>query len=1575
MAEIRDIIERDRLDLLDLSRRNIFLNYRYQKTRGVEIRNASAPTIFQSFVYDEKPIVFSGKEDETDLASQSALELLFDDSTEEGVRGAVVEAARVTDRQILLNSNETQKKINSRLLVSYLNARSYIEEQGVNLLYIAFGMLEWRDPNDPEKANLAPLLLVPAKIDRGNVREKFSTTYDGGEVQFNLTLKLKLEKEFSIDLPTISDEEVDPQSYFNDVATSVEQFSDWKVIDDILALGFFSFGKFLMYRDLDEENWADAKKPSENSIIQSLLSENGFDSAPSRFSDREKIDQNEDLSTIALVKDADSTQVLAIAEALDGRNLVIEGPPGTGKSQTITNLIAESLKRGKTVLFVAEKKAALDVVKRRLDEVQLGDACLELHSNKANKKDVIAELRRTYGLGMPIFIPDARLPEIRPIRDELNKYCEAVNCPIGSSNVTPIEAYGRLIRIQKNASDGQLPKLALSNPEKWTPDQYHKLHSAVRNAEVRLNQIGTPTENVFFGSRLTSVLPHEQSHLLQLIIDCIKSTAQLQSASNRLASQLGVTKPKTIKDVNILINGAKRASDSPTLRGVRVNVTDWQLRRNELDEIIEKGREWAGIHDEFNELLLPQIWRQDLLVEREELLRLNEKWWRFLVRDYRQAKKTITKFLKNPKLAKQIVHIDVAEAVIREGGLREYIDRHESLGVNLFGDRWQGANSDWRFVEEITEWIYKLYDDIGEGQLPDGIVNFFAGEPNKEKLQSQIETAALSLTTQTERANELNQFLDIDLDALQPTAAEDHTVSKISAKYSLWQEHISDIQTLTQWNNLREELGAAIVEFNDTALLQLITMAKSWPEARSRLSAVLEQSYLEGLLEGAYGKRPELRTFTSSGHEEKVKDFIDLDQKLIEQNRAEIALQHWKTTPRTGATGQLGILRREFEKKKRHLPLRRLMERTGNAIQAMKPVFMMSPLSIANYLSPDSIDFDLIIFDEASQVRPVEAFGAALRGKQIVVVGDSMQLPPSSFFDKLTPDDEFDEEAGSNADIESILGLMRAQGSPVRMLKWHYRSRHESLIAVSNKELYENSLQIFPSPDANKRDVGLTFQYLPDTHYEPGKDKRYNLEEAEAVAAAVMTHAKASPNRSLLVATFSIAQKYAIWNKLELKRRSDSSCESFFNPNKYEPFDVKNLESVQGDERDVVFISIGYGKTEEGKVSLTFGPVTHDGGERRLNVLATRAKYQCKVFSNITAADIDLRRTPSKGVAVLKTFLNYAQNGILETPTVSDRQMESPFEEEVCEALVSLGYDIVPQVGAAGYFIDLAVVDSEQPGRYVLGIECDGAAYHDALSARDRDRLRQQVLEDLGWRIYRIWSTDWFRNRDRELKKVVDAIENASLKEPKQKTKATAPKITKLKRSSLKTTDYPSVISDYEIASVDSQEASTAIWTENGIKMKSLIGNVVSIEGPVHREEIFRRIATAADIQRIGSRIRSFMERTCARVVAEESIIEKDGFLSMPDSPINSIRNRSRLPNSSKKFAYISDEEIMFAMHKVILDSFGIEEAPLVKAISQMFGINRVSDQIQDRVSHLVVSMLDKQSLVNSHGVLKVANG
>ncbi len=449
----------------------------------------------------------------------------------------------------------------------------------------------------------------------------------------------------------------------------------------------------------------------------------------------------------------------------------------------------------------------------------------------------------------------------------------------------------------------------------------------------------------------------------------------------------------------------------------------------------------------------------------------------------------------------------------------------------------------------------------------------------------------------------------------------------------------------------------------------------------------------------------------------------------------------------------MALINHEWSKRKRFVPLRRLMDRAFSAVTTLFPCVTMSPLSVAELLPARSGLFDLIVMDEASQIRPEDAFGSLLRGRQTVIVGDPKQLPPTDFFERLF-DGEEDDEEDSPEGTKSVLDLAARAFAPKRRLLWHHRSRHQSLIAFSNRHFYDDELVVFPAAAEPGEDLGVELRQVGGL-WRGGEGRRVNIEEARAIVAEVVARAARRPDLSMGVVAMNVAQADLIRREIDVQATRNDALRRYLEvweerANPREPFFVKNLENVQGDERDVVLISLGYGRNAEGVRHQRFAPIQRNSdGDRRLNLLFTRARSKIVVFASLQPEEV-LADGKARGVRILRDSLAYArEGGVLPARTDGTTgSPESPFEEAVRRTLIARGFDVVPQLGVQGYRIDLAVRDPDDPTRYVVGIECDGATYHRARCVRDRDRLREENLKRLGWRIVRVWSTDWFGNPD-----------------------------------------------------------------------------------------------------------------------------------------------------------------------------------------------------------------------------------
>ncbi len=720
----------------------------------------------------------------------------------------------------------------------------------------------------------------------------------------------------------------------------------------------------------------------------------------------------------------------------------------------------------------------------------------------------------------------------------------------------------------------------------------------------------------------------------------------------------------------------------------------------------------------------------------------------------------------------------------------------------------------------------------------------------------------------------------------------------------------------------------------------------------------------EVIWKSALGASPFLSGLRNVDRHELVKNFAQLEKERRSDCVKVIRASHLGQVPQ-GAHGAMAIIRGEIAKKRAHIPLRKLFSNAAEAIQRIKPVLMMSPISVAQFLPPGSISFDLLIIDEASQVRPEDALGAIARAKQIVVVGDQKQLPPSSFFDRLANngdenDDEEDnllEGAARVGELESILTLCEARGLNSRMLEWHYRSRDPSLIRVSNHEFYRDGLILPPSPLQNDPSYGLIFSRIAGIYDRGGK--RDNRLEGEAIVKRVVEHAEAMPTLSLGIVTFSSAQRNLITELLEYQRRQDPVLDTFLRDGCIEDVFVKNIENVQGDERDVILVSVGYGPTEAGgRPNMTFGPVNKDGGERRLNVMFTRARVRCEVFCSFDPGDMNLTKTGKEGPKILKRFLEFAKTGMIDDKAPTGEGPDTPFEADVAAAIEGMGYSVDHQVGSAGFLIDLGIRHPERPGTYILAVECDGATYHSALWARERDRLRQDVLENLGWRFHRIWSTDWFYRRAQELDRLRNALTDAQIASEKGIV---------IKGANENASAVVAPLIEQRIEANEAPQRTMPLYSKSAISIQTkqephevdlgslarLAFRVVEIEGPIHEEEIARRVAAAFGKEKAGSRIIGVVQRALkhAARLQETPLQQDDGFwFTKAQSDEPPVRDRSLESGPICKAANISMLEIKQALRLTFEDNAGGSDPEIIRAAARLFGFRRVGPDLQARL-------------------------
>ena len=1570
---VSKLIEDARKKLVDTGTRNRLVHVnRTGRGRFLNVVNERADDVFRILYAERLKMRFHASEAAPVDEEENEDDFHFDEVDLAGFDGVdEIDESRFTDR--LLDTSLGTDALQKRLLQLARDARTAEEEQGINILFLALGFLVWFEDEKSEVPRQAPLILVPVLL----VRNERTSTYDISareeDIVTNLPLQSRLREDFGLTLPEIGDEdEWRPSVYYDAVRDALTAKPRWRVDDNGMQLGFFSFAKQLMQRDLEQAQWPQGGLAAD-ATIRGLMHA-GFKSTPSLFPDGERLDNLLPPEDIVQVIAADAPQTKVIEEVRRGRNLVVQGPPGTGKSQTITNVIAAAAHDGKTVLFMAEKMAALDVVHGRLRNCGLGDLCLELHSRHANKREVLKEIGRTLQSrqeGMPT---DIDATELRIKRDELNGIADLLHTTIVARDYTPFEAMADVVGF---IADGRRPPdLGRAGLGELDVEQRRRIERDIEEMAELLDASGTRSRHPFAGCRELDLSPVALQRLDEALATAIGALDDALSTSRAFAlggaaeaheadTREWLPRAASVADLRRSARFLDLVGQRPQRAAQLIDAVFGKESARDLAGSLEIGRQWRQARDDAEPRFRDHAWETSVAPLQVHLEPgAAPGLGAFIARlggAYRRASKTLAGLVAGASPKSGADRVELARQLADVQRRRRELADEEGFLVQHLGALWRGERTDFGGLRDAAVWLADVEDTGIAGSTSD-LERAATTFPRPEQMLRAIEQAADSALDAVRQVVEL---LRLDLAAL---GLGDHIDrAPLSALHDRFAAMAENPQRYNEWRRIQHLAG----QLTNAGLGAAVTMLDD-----GRLSpadAVDEFAYAaaEARWELATESAPGLASLADLDRHQLVSAFDALESEHVENVQDLIRSRHLAQLP-LGAAGEMAVIRSEIARKRRHMPIRRLMEKAGGMVQRIKPVFLMSPISIAQFLPPRALRFDVLVVDEASQVRPEDALGAIARCGQIVIVGDQKQLPPTSFFDRLGADEPLDEEddgdgVASATQMESILTLCEARGISPRMLEWHYRSRDPSLIRVSNDEFYDSRLILPPSPLELDDSYGLSFERVPGVYATRGSGGAgrpgTNRIEAEHVVGAVAQHAREWPGMSLGVVTFSKAQADMVTELLEYERRRDQVLNDFLREGHVEDAFVKNIENVQGDERDVIFINVGYGPTEPGGRlrSMRFGPVNAEGGERRLNVLFTRARARCRVFASFDPGDMDLIRARGNGPRVLKRFLDFASTGQAVERRPTGTGADSPFEEDVANVIRSLGYLADHQVGSAGFRIDVGVRHPDAPGKYILAVECDGAAYHRALSARERDRHRQAVLEGLGWEFHRIWSTDWFHRRAQERQRLAQALTDARAAVERSRVRGANEDGRRVEPE-----DPNAASTMEEDVGVVSLPAITAplVYRQAGVAVDSalephevapsrlaeVVRQIVAAEGPIHVNLIARRVAESFGKARAGGRIADATQtalREAKRHSGGDMLERRDFWLTREQSEQMPIRDRSATGAGADKAAMLPPMEIAAAAELIERESGRVAQGDLIREVSRLLGFKRAGADLR----------------------------
>ena len=1320
--------------LLDFSMRNNLLNMRIGKR----------VLPFISFAIEELEDHINNGEDYSILPSPADNRLLPDDT-------GIYDSALVREQWQRLVLNE----LNNKRLRSYLNetetvnvlkhihrtSRTALEENGANSLFLALGILKWYETDRSIKPRYAPILMIPVDLIRHGGNRYVIRSRDE-ETIINVTLIEMIKQQFQLPMtgltPLATDKNgVDVRQVMATMRQCIMSRPRWDVLDEAV-LGLFSFSKFVMWNDIHNN----ADQLALHPVIQALASNKVVDFADDgqEPADARQLDQSAAPDEFAIPVDVDSSQFEAIVDSGRGKSFVLHGPPGTGKSQTITNIIANALFQGKRVLFVAEKMAALEVVQKRLKAIGIAPFCLELHSNKATKRHVLEQLDKAlntieHGSSRDYLSTSRKLAQER---ESLSHYVLAMHMP-RESGLSIYECITRCLDIDVDPLDANDIHV-----DSLTQDDIAQAEELIHSLDSVVKLTGTPASHPLAGLVILDAAPEKLKQLAQLLLKLAKSMDVMQHNVTHIGELLGYQFATSM-------SGYKNAAQlCEMLQGVQ-HITPGMIEASERSQMpllrasVARGETRSRSKQEVEELFHQSAFSLNATELLTHLREIKAKW--FLPRYFAKRKfnKTLAPHLIDPVVDDPEQQLMVLEKFQADDAKcdttwQAEIEKTFKQQVNKDATEWSQLYNELDVVEKLFQQIKDKFSSKQSVEIVKCVTDVANGNPYFFGQESMLLAKTVhdfdQLQTVSNTLSAYCQFDDPDSEHLMQD----------SERYAA---HVAELgRDWKQWNDRRQLLR----QHN----LSQVALHIAQGEPVAQVAEAWKKAVYHTLASKALSTDQRLAEFSGVIFEDTIAKFRKLDQKFQELTKIELynrlarSLREHTSSPTVFA--QMGYLRRNIANRGRAQSVRNIMDQISGLLPYLTPCMLMSPISVAQYLTLSQRAFDIVIFDEASQMPTSEAIGAIARGKSLIVVGDPKQMPPTNFFNV----NQVDESEEALDDLDSVLDDTIALSFPNKHLRWHYRSRHESLIAFSNSQYYDGRLITFPSMD--DRDTKVTFVPVQGT-YDYGHS-RSNRAEAQAIVDEVLRRLrdKTLQKQSLGIVAFSISQQNLIDDLLmdafslhpELERLSVMNEEPIF---------VKNLENVQGDERDVILFSIGYGPDTNGRVSMNFGPLNNSGGERRLNVAVSRARYEMMVFSTLMPEQIDLNRSKSLGVQGLKMFLEYARDGRISYQSNVQPAAVNVMARQLAECLREKGYQVATAVGRSKFKIDLAVVDPDNTGKYMLGVLCDGKGYSDTKTVRDREVCQPAVLSMLGWNILRIWMVDWFYNRDRVIQQVLDALE------------------------------------------------------------------------------------------------------------------------------------------------------------------------------------------------------------------------
>ncbi len=1538
--DLNSLIEKTKNELFNMELRGNTLLSLGTGEKILEIIEGNTEVAFRRLVEQKKTMHFVPRTVEGDKNNLHALSLnelpLF-------LSGEPVE----NQAEGLFKTELSRKKLEKTLVHLSNEANLLLHQKSSDCLYLATGFLTWYEDINSFKPRHAPLVLIPVELYRESVNDMYHLKYTGGDLRANDTLAAKLQQSLEFELPLFNSlkgthqvvNSGDLDAYFDDVLAVITKKSRWVLDKHKMSLGFFAVAKQALYHDLFEQSW---EGEGESHLVGHLC-EHGFALDKEMCAEARK--KAFESSTPHYVFDADASQICAIEAAKSGANIAINGASGTGKSQTLVNIVAEAVHQQKSVLVVSERLSELNHLYASFALADLADHCLPLFSQHTSSMSLMKEIQRCLHLtASPLDTSTALEANFVSCCDALEAYNKSVHLRIGKTQFNFQQALGyyhRYLDVLKNA---EVPLDSLTEGDLdfsiWDTEHYTKASAKIDEVVQYLQEHGIPNNNAFSSTNLITLDAGKLEQGRRIVEQMIALHIEQKEHVQTLAQEMGlISELLTGNDVDNMVASLVHLKKIPDLSGVNADAIIWDKSGDQIIALSEEGRDIQQSMFAFSGTFIEAAYNYDWTHILDVFTKTGQKWWRFLSSDYRSAKKTYEGMCRHAIDGDVNDWIGNIRRLIGAKRNQESFTSHAKVLLKVIGDHYQGLNTDWEHLNIKLRWIDATRKGLVSGVFDEGVAFYLIAKNKRQIDQVQLQTV-LDIGDQiNHKVEEIVALFHLNK-ALFQSQYRSLAMSNI-------QELLSDlslVDALVLYNQLSDDL-------NKLHCHRWSKLAGEWHANPSLLQPAFQYNFFYLLLMKQYKEQSALQAFDADKYGEMFATLQDITAQLQAKKRQHVFAEH---------VDRLGLLPYDenydpflamAQQDEDGVAIRRLLHAYPELTQKVKPIFLMSPLEVTKYLPTQKELFDLVVIEGAHRTAFSKVFGSVLRGKQLVLVGDTQQHGAIEFNTKSLETNDAKTEIEGIPSQKNAMALFMGAGLPEITLKWHYRSQTTGLFDFMNKTFYKGHYRSFSTPTAYSPNQGLVVTPVDNGTFD-NIETFVNRTEAKIIAERVMQHARKTPHLSLGVITFNSQHRDFILAEIEKSRKEHPALESFFIEKPADAFFVAKVNEASAEVRDCIFVSLGFGKNSEGQIVTSFGSLSKSEGDKWLNSALTRSRRMTEFFTSLTRHDLAMTGNAAEGIYAIMALLDwYESQTEIAKPLVEPHLI--PFHTEVIAVINDMGYEVDFISSEGEKHVQLAVKSLQAADKYLLLIDCDCASLDYSRSLLDREYLRKKHYRQQGWSLHTIWSVDWFRQTSLELERLTKAIKQTEI----------APVISDNEMEKTLLT-HSNALHHYRACelrelSLKHGDVLSSISTPT---LVNEISKIVEIESPIHIKQLALRLLSAVSVPETNKDIHRAILAAVAQLVKQGRIAVENEFLLLSGNQINA-RYRGDLPFKEYKFEFVYDGEITDVAILALKESHPLSKHQLMQRIGNELGFSTQNKAVQYKIDETLTQMVSNQRL------------